>query len=324
MDKQAITNLTEAIKIGHSISQEEAVQLAKTSHTQALLSASNELRIWFCGTDIDLCSITNARSGKCGENCKWCSQSVHNKAQVDKYELVDKETVHCQARKHAQEGVHRYSLVTSGRAVTDSNLQELLTMYRELNQTYRLKLCASMGLLTRQQLQQLKDAGVSHYHCNMETARSNFHNLCTTHTYDEKITTIKMAMEVGLDVCSGGIIGMGESMEQRLELAFDLRALGIQSVPINLLNPIAGTPLEGTPPLSDDEILKTFALFRFILPSAKIRFAGGRLQMKHLQQQLLKGGVNAALVGDLLTTVGNGVQDDLAEFKNAGFTITKQ
>lgn len=321
MKATEIQSLKEEILKGKLISMDEALKLLKTDALSSLLDAANEIRQHFCGDAFDLCSITNARSGKCGENCKWCSQSVHNDAKVEKYELVDRKEVMQQAQKHDSDGVHRYSLVTSGRTISDGNLDQLLDMYREMKKNTTLKLCASMGLLTRSQLRKLKDAGVGHYHCNLETARSNFDSLCTTHSYDEKVETIKTALEEGIQVCSGGIIGMGESFEQRLEMAFELRELGIQSVPINILNPIDGTPLEGTASLSDEEILKTFAIYRFILPASKIRFAGGRLQIRHLQEQLLKGGVNASLVGDLLTTIGSDVKQDLDDFKKAGFDV---
>lgn len=321
MKAAEIEKLKEEILEGKLISLDEANTLAKTEALSVLLSAANEIRQHFCGNAFDLCSITNARSGKCGENCKWCSQSVHYPAEVEKYELVDRQEVMSQAKKHAADGVHQYSLVTSGKTISDGNLDQLLDMYREMKQKTALKLCASMGLLNRQQLRKLKEAGVEHYHCNLETARSNFQNLCTTHTYEEKVDTIKIAMEEGLRVCSGGIIGMGESLGQRIEMAIDLRELGVQSIPINILNPIIGTPLEYSKPLSDDEILKTFAIFRFIQPAAKIRFAGGRLQIRHLQDKLLHGGVNAALVGDLLTTIGSDTQQDMDDFEAAGFSV---
>lgn len=321
MKATEIQNLKEEILKGKQLSLAEANKLVETDEIDILLGAANEIRQFFCGDAFDLCSITNARSGKCGENCKWCSQSVHNQAIVEKYELVDRKEVMQQAEKHAVDGVHRYSLVTSGRTISDGNLEQLLDMYKQMKHDVPIKLCASMGLLTREQLRKLKEAGVEHYHCNLETARSNFESLCTTHTYDEKVETIKIAMEEGLQVCSGGIIGMGETLTQRIEMAIELRDLGVLSIPINILNPIDGTPLEGTAALTDNDILKTFAMFRFIHPSAKIRFAGGRLQIRHLQDQLLNGGVNAALVGDLLTTIGSDVEQDKSDFEKAGFNV---
>lgn len=185
-------------------------------------------------------------------------------------------------------------------------------------------LCASMGLLGREELQMLYDAGVRRYHCNLETASSYFGKLCTTHTPEEKKTTIRCAQEIGMEVCSGGIIGMGETVEQRLELAFELRELRVQSVPVNVLSPIPGTPLENVPLLDEDSILRTIAVYRFILPEAVIRFAGGRSRLSAEAQLLaLRGGLNGALVGNYLTTVGTGLEQDRRLFGEAGYEWAK-
>lgn len=324
MREETVSELKLRVIQGYRITRDDAVWLALTAEIEELLLAANELRCYFCGDEMELCSIINARSGSCSENCHWCSQSAHNKAEVACYELVDEHTLFALANDNAKSGVHRFSLVTSGRGISDTNLSLLLRNYRELRRSVPISLCASMGLLTRKQLRALKEAGVERYHCNLETAESFFPNLCTTHTYADKVKTIRMAMEEGLEVCSGGIIGMGESMEQRIELAVALRELGIRSVPINVLIPIPGTPLENAEALTDDELLRSFALFRWINPTAQIRFAGGRILIRHLQAKLLSGGVNASIVGDLLTTVGTGIREDINDFTCAGFTIPKR
>ncbi|MFR7810614.1 MAG: biotin synthase BioB [Butyricimonas faecihominis] len=177
-----------------------------------------------------------------------------------------------------------------------------------------------MGLLTREQLKRLKDAGITRYHCNLETSRRYFSTLCTSHTMDEKIETIRHALELGMEVCSGGIIGMGETIEDRVDLALTVRELGVKSIPMNVLNPIPGTPLEGAAPLTDEEVLTTVAVFRFINPDALLRFAGGRALIAHIEEDAIRAGINSAIVGDLLTTIGSKVIEDMEKVKRLGFT----
>lgn len=316
-----IIELYEEIVNGKNINYNEAINLIKQYSCEELCELADRLRQYFTGDKFDLCSITNARSGRCSEDCKWCAQSSRYNTKIETYELVDTDFAIEQAINNEKKGVHRYSLVTSGRKVDSKNLQILIDTYKKISEKSNIHLCASMGLLSKEQLIMLKEAGIEHYHCNLETARSYFPYLCTTHTYEEKITTIKAAQEIGLSVCSGGIMGMSETMEQRIELVIELRKLGILSIPINFLMPIEGTPLETTQQLSDDEILTSLAIFRIINPKAMIRFAGGRQLIKHIQHKALKAGVNAALVGDLLTTTGSNIEDDICNFKNAGFNI---
>jgi len=309
---------------GGSITPEEALQLANNDEKESLYALANAVREKFAGNSFETCSITNARSGRCSENCQWCAQSAHYNTNVQEYEMVNPQEAVEQACRNAEYGVDKYSLVTSGKAISTQNLKRLVAVYGAIRRKTSIKLCASMGLLDREKLFTLKEAGVEHYHCNLETARSYFPELCTSHSFDQKVETIKTAIELGLEVCSGGIIGMGETMEQRVEMAFELRELGIKSIPLNILNPIEGTPLAGREPLTDDEILTTFAIFRLINPTAKIRFAGGRNQIRHVQDKALKAGINAALVGDLLTTIGSNVEEDFRDFKTAGFSLGKK
>ncbi|MBI9033059.1 MAG: biotin synthase BioB [Bacteroidales bacterium] len=316
-----IQDIKNKILIGGSITIEEAIALSKIEDKEALYAAADEIREKLCGNKMDMCSITNARSGKCNADCKWCSQSAFNKTNVETYELIDEKEVLETAQKNADQGVHRYSLVTSGKKLSFSNLQKLCGTYKKISETTKISMCASMGLMNPGELMELKNAGVDHYHCNLETARSFFPELVTTHTYDQKIETIRAAQAIGLKVCSGGIIGMSETMEQRLELAFELKELGILSIPINVLMQVEGTPLEKVEDLSDEEILTTIALFRFINPKAKLRFAGGRMKIKHIQEKALKAGINAALVGDYLTTIGSNVEEDRVDFEKAGFDL---
>jgi len=307
------------------LSCEEALALSKVADKEALYKAADEIRLHFCDDVIDLCSITNAKSGKCTQDCKWCSQSMHNSSNIEEYEIINREKAVKEAVDNAKQGVARHSLVTSGRRVSNKTLDGLIPIYREIAKQSTISLCASMGLINEEQMRRLKDeANVQHYHCNIETAPSFFSKLVTSHTIDEKIQTIKLAQKVGLKVCSGGIIGMGESMEHRIEMAFALRELEIQSIPINILQPIKGTGLEGFPPLSEDEILTTIAVFRFINPKSNLRFAGGRVQIKDFQIKALHAGISAALTGDYLTSTGSNIQDDIRDFKNAGFKISNE
>ena len=319
MDEHQIIAITQKVKKGYLITFDEALKLTKTNKKEILYECANNIRKQLCGNKIDLCSIVNAKSGKCSENCKWCSQSAFHKTNIEIYPIVEKNLAVNEAISNAKQGVLRFSLVSSGRTATDTELDKYIAIYNEIRTKSDINLCASMGLLTKPQLQKLKDAGITHYHCNLETAPSYFPKLCTTHTIAEKIQTIKWSQELGINTCSGGIIGMGETMEQRIELAFALREIGATSIPINVLNPIEGTALQDTKPLSEEEILTTIAIFRFINPKAFLRFAGGRLLIRHFQDKALKAGINASIVGDMLTTLGSSIQDDINIFRKEGF-----
>lgn len=314
-----ITKLEQKVLDGGRITQSEALLLSEAIDKEALYAAAGRIREYFLGKKIDLCAIVNARSGQCTENCKWCAQSSHYPTSVDTYEIINSEEALQQARTCEKAGVKKFSLVTSGRSIQNNPLSSLCALYQKIGRETNLEFCASMGLLSREKLRKLKQAGVTRYHCNLETAPSYFSDLCTTHTIEEKMETLKTAREEGMSLCSGGIIGMGETMAQRIELAFTLRDLAVDSIPLNILNPISGTPLENEARLSDEEILKTIAIFRFIHPKSHLRFAGGRTLILGIQDKALSAGISAALVGDLLTTVGVGLKEDIAHFKALGY-----
>ncbi len=308
---------------GYNINYKEALSLSNEPDKETLYKAANEIRNHFCGKDFELCSITNAKSGKCSQNCKWCAQSSNNDTNIEEYELVDRDFAVKKAIENSKQGVSRHSLVTSGKRVNDKTLSSLISIYREIRKNSNIGLCASMGLINKHQMLRLKnEAKIEYYHCNLETAPSYFSHLVSSHSIDEKISTIKSAQEAGLKVCSGGIIGMGETMEHRIELALTLRNLGILSIPINILDPIQGTPLENAKLLNETEILTTIALFRFINPQANIRFAGGRLRIKAIQEKALRAGINAAITGNFLTSKGAKIRDDIKDFTNAGFKLS--
>jgi biotin synthase len=316
-----ILTLEQRVVEGGQVTYEEALLLSEVLDKEALYSSSDRIRTHFHDNRIDLCSIVNARSGRCSEDCKWCSQSRFHRTDIEVYDLIPAQTAIDQARKNERAGVRKFSLVTSGRAISVDHLNQFCSISDTLRKESGLELCASMGLLNREQLQRLKDVGVRNYHCNLETAPSFFPTLCTTHTTGEKLETLRAAREIGLKLCSGGIIGMGETMAQRIELAMALAELAVESIPLNILNPISGTPLEAAPRLTDEEILTTMAVFRFLNPRAWIRLAGGRTLILPIQDQAFRAGVNATIVGDMLTTKGITMEEDVAHIQLLGFEI---
>lgn len=307
---------------GGEISEEEALWLADHPDREGVYSAASEITRHFGKPVFNPCSIINARAGRCSENCKWCAQSGHYHTDSDVHGIIDSDVALKGAEIAGKEGVRRYSLVASGRSVKGKALNKVCDNYRLLREKTDLSLCASLGLLEKDELLQLWDSGVTRYHCNLETAPSYFPELCTTHTIDDKIRTIRAAREVGFQICSGGIIGMGESRKQRVEFAFTLKEISPDSIPVNVLCPIPGTPLENTPPISEEEILLTVAIFRFVNPRAEIRFAGGRQRLsRETQLRAIEIGVNGAIIGDLLTTIGSQADEDRQLVREAGYEL---
>jgi biotin synthase len=316
-----IHSCLQQIHDGVTLSYESGLALARDSDLGELCRAADGLRRSFHANSFDLCSIINARSGRCSEDCRYCAQSAYYPAVIDSYEQIETATALKQAQENDRAGVRRLSLVTAGRSVKSEQLEQLGELYTEIGRETGLLFCASMGLLTRDKAERLVTFGVRRYHCNLESCREYFPQVCTTHTWEEKVETIRIARAAGMDVCSGGIIGMGESLEQRLQLAFELRELEVMSIPINILTPIAGTPFGELEPISFAEVLRTIAMFRFINPQAVIRLAGGRNQFGTEQYQCFAAGANGAIVGNYLTTAGNGLEQDLQAIAGLKFKI---
>lgn len=303
------------------VNRTTAVRLADHPDQQELWEAADRIRQHFHGSRFALCSIINAKSGRCSEDCRFCAQSARHHTQIDEYEIIDQDQALEIAVDNDNHDVHRISLVTSGRSTTDSTLDQLEQLYARISDSTMMKLCGSMGLLTKEKAKRLAEIGVVRYHCNLEASRNFFPTVCTTHTWEEKVETLNLAREAGMSICSGGIIGMGETMQDRIDLALELRELEVNSIPINILTPIPGTPLADLEPLTIEEILTTIALFRFIYPQAVIRIAGGRQQLGKDQYRCFMAGANGAMVGNYLTTTGSSVEEDLRNFTMMGFSF---
>ncbi len=312
----------EVVLSGRQLKRYEVDELYREVDTQELFDAADEIRKHFMGTHFHLCSIINARSGNCSEDCKFCAQSAQYPTSIETYDRVDTDKALEMAMDNDSYDVHRISLVTSGRTVSEKFLHELAEIYGVINDKTSLRFCASMGLLNRDKAKQLSEMGVSRYHCNLEASRNYFPNICTTHSWKDKVETLGHARDTGMTLCSGGIMGMGESMADRIDLAFELRDLHVKSIPMNVLTPIPDTPFAELEPLEIEEVLTTLALFRFINPDSVIRIAGGRQQLGDDQYRCFAAGANGAIVGDYLTTIGSRIADDLKVLAEMGYTFS--
>ncbi len=320
--ERIMTELAEEVMNGYRIKRGDDLSIFLSADLTELCEGANKIREHYHGNKADLCAIINGRSGKCSEDCKFCAQSGHHKTGIAEYDFLDEDIILEDCKKHEEEGVHRYSIVTAGRALKGRELARAISAYRKMKERCSIGLCASHGLLTEEDYIALKEAGVTRYHENIETSRRNFRNICTTHTYEDKIYCIRLAKKAGLEVCSGGIIGMGENWEDRLDMAVSLSELEVDSIPINALMPIKGTPLEDLPSVPAEDILRTIAIFRYINPEADIRLAAGRAIMENSGEKAFLSGANATITGNMLTTSGNNIQQDIAMLKNLGFDLS--
>lgn len=316
-----VLKLADSIIYGSRLKREDNLSFFKNADLSELCKGADRIRSALCGNHAELCSIINGRSGKCSEDCKFCSQSAHHCTESDSYDFLDESKMFDVCKYNESKNIRRFSVVTSGRTLDESDFEKALSVYRRMKNESKIKLCASHGLLDNEQFKKLHEAGVSRYHCNIETSRRFFPQICTTHTYDEKINCIKLAKNNGFSVCSGGIIGMGETWADRIDMAVSLSEMKVDSIPINFLIRIKGTPLENAPPLSCDDILRTVAMFRYINPDVKIRLAGGRSLMSDSGKQAFLSGANSAISGDMLTTSGSSIDSDTEMLKSIGFVI---
>lgn len=315
-----LKELTDQVINGKKISKEEALFLYRQPLLE-LCGSADKIRKYFCSDQFDICTIINARSGSCSENCKFCAQSAHNHTCAATYPLLSKEVILAQAKINHEQGVLRYSIVTSGKRLSDAEVDLMCEVVREIKEKIGISVCVSFGLLNEQQFRKLKEAGVTRVHNNLETSRRNFPNICTTHKFDDKIQAIRAAQDAGLAVCSGGIMGLGETAEDRIDMALTLRELGVLSIPVNMLNPIPGTPFENNERLTPEDMQRIVAVYRFILPQASIRLAGGRGLMPDKGKSCFTSGANAAISGDMLTTAGITTKTDMALLKELGYEV---
>ncbi|HOP86109.1 MAG TPA: biotin synthase BioB [Syntrophorhabdaceae bacterium] len=317
-----LERLKEKAIADRNIEPEDAITLYRIGLERPfmLFAYASEITQFYKGKKISFCSIINAKSGLCPEDCKFCAQSSHYNTDAEIYPLLSNKTIVERAAQAKEQGAHMFGIVTSGTEIdSDEEWKTIEESVKEINHI-GIKPCGSLGMLDKKRAEKLKKAGLFRYHHNLETARSYFSHICTTHDYDEDIETIKNAKEAGLSTCCGGIIGLGETMEQRIELAFTIKELDVDSVPINILNPIKGTPLEHQRPLSPMEVLITLSIFRFIMPDKDIKVCGGK--EKNLRQLLplaILAGCNSLMTGNYLTTPGRNAQSDMEMVMDLGF-----
>ncbi len=322
MFNQAFIRMAEMVIRGEgAISETQALKLANAhpDDTLDLIACADKIRKHFMPRTAFKCAIINAKSGMCPEDCAFCAQSSHHNTGAQVYDLLSEEALVAKGLEMAASGATNYSVVTSGTNLTGGEVKTVCKAAARLRSETDLTLCASVGLLTAGAARQLRAAGITRYHHNLETARSHFETICSTHDYDDDIETVRVAKAAGMVVCSGGIFGMGESWAQRVELAFTLRELDVDSVPINFLNPIQGTRLADHPLLPPMEALKVIALYRFIFPDKDITICGGReATLKDFQSWVFAAGANGLMVGNYLTTQGRNLEADLEMIAGMG------
>ncbi|OGW77904.1 MAG: biotin synthase BioB [Omnitrophica bacterium GWA2_52_8] len=322
-----IRALKKRVLNGGEINLEEGLQLIEvtareeSAEFQALLAAAQEITFHFNSEEPGLCSLINAKSNMCGEDCGFCAQSVRFDTRVDRYQLMSVEEVVAAAKAFEKKGARNFCIVTSGGELNDAEFEKVIEMYGRLKAETGMNLDGSLGWMTPERVQRLKAAGVRRFNDNLQSSREFYPKIVSTHTYDRRLETLRVLQEGDMEICSGGILGMGETREDRVRLALELKPFAPHCLPMNILNPRPGTPLESQPVPDPLEMIKTIAVFRFIHPRANIKLAGGReinLGSKY-QEMSLRGGANGLIIGGYLTTQGNPMAEDFAMLKRAGF-----
>ena len=321
--EKIINDIANRILAGGSITPEEAIRLSEVegSAVYDLFRAATRLKEHFVGNDVHLCSIINAKSGRCAEDCAFCAQSAHHKTDAPVYPLVQEDRLLESARDAQTNGSACFGIITSGTTVNGTELEQILTALRRIRKETTILPSCSLGIIDEETAVKLKEAGMDTYHHNLETAQSFFPSICTTHDYQDDVNTVRAVKKAGVKICCGGIFGLGESAAQRVEMAFTLQELDVDSVPMNFLNPIEGTRLEGAANITALECLKTVAIYRMILPGKRITVCGGREKnLRDLQSGIFMVGANGTMIGNYLTTQGRNVDTDLTMFSDLGLT----
>ncbi|MDY2589651.1 MAG: biotin synthase BioB [Agathobacter sp.] len=316
-----VSELKEKVLNENQITREDAIDLYNAP-LEELCEAADEIRKKKSGNGFDICTIINGKCGKCSEDCKYCAQSAHyHTSLTESYPLLDTDRLLAEAKYNADRGVIRYSIVTSGKRLSPEEVDKLSESIKKIKQEVDIEICVSLGLLGEEDFQKLHEAGASRVHCNLESSERYFKEVCTTHTYAEKIETLKAAKRAGMSICSGGIMGLGESYEDRIDMVLTARELGVKSIPVNFLNPIPGTPYADNKPLTRDEARRCVAVFRFIIPDGSIRLAGGRGLLGDKGESCFTSGANAAISGDMLTTAGITIETDMQLLNKLGYEV---
>lgn len=317
--------LFKSILNGEPLTEHHALTILHSSGADLteILAGAHRIKEKHFGDRIELCSIINAKSGRCAENCAFCAQSAHAETDAPVYPLKSREEILAGARQAVAEGSHCYGIVTSGSRINPGEeLEIVLAAIRDIRKETGIDPSASLGILDLETAEKLAEAGCVTYHHNLETARSFFPNICTTHDYEDDVQTVRIAKQAGMKVCCGGIFGLGESLEQRIELASTIRELDVDSVPLNFLNPISGTRLQGARNLSPMDCLRIIALFRYMLPDKRISVCGGREpNLREFQSWIVIAGASGTMVGNYLTTSGRNRETDLQMFEDAEVKI---
>lgn len=320
-----IGDLKDRVLLGGEITQEEAcslIQIEDETLLNELINAAHEITVFFNSHQAHLCSLINAKSYLCSEDCGFCSQSTHFKTEAARYELISADEIVKAAKNVEAQDVKTFCIVTSGGSLNEKEFEHIIEAVKRLKSETNLNIDGSLGFLTPERVERLKEAGMRRFNDNLQSSREFYPKIVSTHSYDKRLETLDYLKQGDMDLCSGGIFGMGETREDRVSMAFELKRYTPECVPVNILNPRPGTPLENAPKIDPKEVVKAIAVYRFILPKSNIKLAGGReINLGEYQKLALKAGANGLVSGGYLTTGGNSFDTDKTMLKEAGYDV---